>query len=160
MAEEKMHLTKDGMKKLNDELRNLIDVVKPDVLEMLAFARAQGDLSENADYDAAKNKQAEVEGRIVEIENILANCIVIEDSPKSNKIVALGTKVKFKDLSDGEDYTYGIVGTVEADPLAGNISNASPLGEAMLGKHVGDKAVVKTLTPYEVEIISIDLLNK
>lgn len=154
MEIKKFSLTKEGEAKLKDELRTLVDTERPRVLEDLSAARAQGDLSENADYDAARSHQAEVEGRIKQIENILANS-VIEDLATSSHYVSLGTTVIIRDLTDQEEYTYKIVGTIEARPLEGSISTSSPLGEAILGKRVGDKVVVKTAMPYEVEIVKI-----
>lgn len=157
MEMQKVILTKDGEAKLTAELRQLIDVTRPEVIEQLSFARAQGDLSENAEYDAARARQAEVEGRIKQIEDILAVATVIDDTPTSIKTVALGTKVTLLDLSDNATVEYKIVGTVEADPINNRISNASPLGEAIIGKHVGDKVTVKVLKPYQVQIVRIDL---
>ncbi len=157
MEMQKVILTKDGEAKLTAELRQLIDVTRPEVIEQLSFARAQGDLSENAEYDAARARQAEVEGRIKQIEDILAVATVIDDTPTSAKTVALGTKVTILDFSDNVTVEYRIVGTVEADPLNNRISNASPLGEAIIGKHVGDKVMVKVAKPYQVQIVRIDL---
>lgn len=153
MATEKIELTKEGEAKLNKELRHLIDIDRPEVLEQLAAARAQGDLSENADYDAARNKQAEVEARIKEIENILANAKIIDEKTKVSKLVALGSTVEIKDLSDNSKATYTIVGTVEANPTKGLISNVSPLGKAIIGKKVGDVCVVRVAREYKVEIL-------
>lgn len=154
MEIKKFSLTKEGEAKLKEELHTLVDIERPRVLEDLSAARAQGDLSENADYDAARSHQAEVEGRIKQIENILANS-VIEDLATSSHHVSLGTTVIIRDLTDQEEYTYKIVGTIEARPLEGSISTSSPLGEAILGKRVGDKVIVKTSMPYEVEIVKI-----
>jgi len=157
MEMQKVILTKDGEAKLTAELRQLIDVTRPEVIEQLSFARAQGDLSENAEYDAARARQAEVEGRIKQIEDILAVATVIDDTPTSAKTVALGTKVTILDFSDNTTVEYKIVGTVEADPINNRISNASPLGEAIIGKHVGDKVMVKVAKPYQVQIVRIEL---
>ena len=156
MATEKIELTKEGEAKLTKELRHLIDIDRPEVLDQLAAARAQGDLSENADYDAARNKQAEVEARIKEIENILANAKIIDSSTKSGKVVALGSTVELKDLSDNSISTYTIVGTVEANPIKGLISNVSPLGHAIVGKRVGDVVIVRVAQEYKVEILKIE----
>ena len=134
------------------KLSNLINVERPRVIEELQLARSQGDLSENADYDAARDKQAQVEHRISEIENILSNCEVVDEKPLDSKVVSLGTKVTFKDLSDNTEHTVEIVGSVEADPL-----NECPIGLAMIGKHVGERTVVETSEPYEVEILNIAL---
>lgn len=155
MASEKIELTKEGEAKLNSELRHLIDIDRPEYLEQLAAARAQGDLSENADYDAARNRQAEVEARIKEIENILANAKIIEDKKKSGKLVSLGSTVRVRDLSDKTTATYTIVGTVEANPRQGLISNVSPLGKAIVGKKEGDVCVVRVPKEYQVEIIEL-----
>lgn len=152
----KIELTKDGSEKLQKEYRHLIDIDRPEVIEQLTVARAQGDLSENADYDAARNRQAEIEARIKEIENILANAKIIDGSSKSGKIVALGSVVEIKDLSDGSVATYTIVGTVEANPIKGLISNVSPLGHAIVGKRVGDECVVRVAQEYKVQILKIN----
>ncbi len=152
---EKIKLTKAGYKKLEEELRYKIDIERDEVKRQLADARAQGDLSENADYDAARSKQAEVEGRIKEIEEILNNCeIISEGSGKSNK-VGLGSTVTLKYLETGKEATYMIVGTVESDPFNGKISNSCALGEAIMGKTVGDVIEVKALKTYKVEIINL-----
>lgn len=152
----KIELTKEGSEKLQKEYRHLIDIDRPEVIEQLTVARAQGDLSENADYDAARNRQAEIEARIKEIENILANAKIIDGSSKSGKIVALGSVVEIKDLSDGSVATYTIVGTVEANPIKGLISNVSPLGHAIVGKRVGDECVVRVAQEYKVQILKIN----
>jgi transcription elongation factor GreA len=155
--EEKVKLTKAGYQKLQEELRDLIDNQRAEIKVQLADARAQGDLSENADYDAARARQAEVEGRIVEIEGILNWCEVIEDSPKNSKRIGLGSKVKIKNLNDDEVETFMITGTTEADPINNKISNICPLGEALIGKKVGDIVDVKANTPYKVEIVEISI---
>ena len=148
---EKTKLTKAGKIKLEEELRFLIEEEREKVKTQLAEARAQGDLSENADYDAARNRQAEVEGRIKEIENILANAEIIDEGGKrkSNK-VALGSTITIKNVSTGVEQTFMIVGTVESDPFNGKISNACPLGEALIGASVGDIIDVKGKKPYQV----------
>ena len=150
----KIELTREGEEKLQKEYRHLIDIDRPEVIEQLAFARSQGDLSENADYDAARNRQAEA--RIKEIENILANAKIIENSTKNGKIVSLGSTVEIKDLSDNSVATYTIVGTVEANPVKGLISNVSPLGHAIVGKRVGDECVVRVAQEYKVLILKIE----
>ena len=113
MASEKIELTEEGIAKLKTEYRHLIDIDRPQVLDDLKTARNQGDLSENADYDAARNRQAEIEGRIKEIEAILASAIVIREKSKNNKSVSLGSKVELKDLSDNSIVSYTVVGTIE-----------------------------------------------
>ena len=151
---EKVKLTKAGYKKLEEELRYKIDIERDEVKRQLAEARAQGDLSENADYDAARSKQAEVEGRIKEIEEILNNCEIIGENTKSNK-VALGSTVAIKYLETGKEAEYMIVGSVESDPFNGKISNSCALGEAIIGKTVGDVIEVKALKTYRVEVLRI-----
>lgn len=152
---EKTKLTKAGYRKLEEELRTLIDVTREQVKVQLAEARAQGDLSENADYDAARAKQAEVEGRIKEIEDILNNCEIIEEGGKKGNKVALGSTVTIKYLETDVQEEYTIVGTVESDPFNGKISNSCPLGEAIVGKSVGDIIEVKAVKTYKVQIIKI-----
>lgn len=156
MSVNKIELTKEGAENLEKELRHLIDIDRPEVIESLQAARAQGDLSENADYDAARTKQAEIEGRIKEIENILANVKIISEKSKSNKTVGLGSTVTLRDLTDNEEVTYTIVGTVEANPVKGLISNVSPLGRAIVDKAVGDIVVVHVPQEYKVEILKIE----
>lgn len=152
----KVELTIDGKAKLEKEYRHLIDVERPEVIEQLKVARAQGDLSENADYDAARDRQSEVEGRIKEIENILANAEIIDKGSKNSKIVTLGSTVEIRDLSDNTTAKYKVVGTVEADPIKGLISNVSPLGHAIVGKRVGDVVIVRVAQEYKVEILKIE----
>ena len=151
---EKTKLTKSGYKKLEEELRYLIDVARDEVKRELAEARAQGDLSENADYDAARGKQAEVEARIKEIEATLNNAEILEENSKSNK-VGLGSTVTVKFIEKNEEKTYMIVGSIESNPFEGKISSSCALGEAILGKLVGDIIEVKAIKPYKVQIISI-----
>ena len=151
---EKTKLTKAGYKKLEEELRYLIDVARDEVNRELAEARAQGDLSENADYDAARGKQAEVEARIKEIEATLNNAEILEENSKSNK-VGLGSTVTVKFIEKNEEKTYMIVGSIESNPFEGKISSSCALGEAILGKLVGDIIEVKAIKPYKVQIISI-----
>lgn len=152
-------LTKDGKRKLEEELRHLIDVEQPEIRKDLAAARAQGDLSENADYTAAMERNAQIESRIQEIQQQLNNAEVIPDSPKSNKNVTLGSYVEVKNLKTGKVTTYKIVGTIEANPLANppQISNVSPVGKAIVGKKVGEIATVRTNNPFELEIIKISV---
>ena len=152
----RIELTQEGAEKLEKELRHLIDIDRPEVIESLQAARSQGDLSENADYDAARNRQAEIEGRIKEIENILANVKIISEKTTKSKGVVLGSKVTIKDLSDDTVETYTIVGTVEANPLKGLISNVSPLGRAVVDKNIGDIVSVHANKEYKVEILNIE----
>ena len=153
---EKTKLTKEGYKKLEEELDYLIHVVSEEVKIQLAEARAQGDLSENADYDAARNKQAEVEARIKEIEYILNNCEIISDSGKNKNKISLGSTVTLLFIEKGTEDTFMLVGTVEADPFNKKISIASPLGEALIGKTTGDIVDIKSNKPYKVQVIKFE----
>ncbi|MBE6133518.1 MAG: transcription elongation factor GreA [Erysipelotrichaceae bacterium] len=152
---DKTKLTKEGKAKLEAELRHLIDIDREEVKAQLKEARAQGDLSENADYDAARARQAEVEGRITEIENILANAEIIEEKKGDSKKVGLGSTVEVEYLEIGKKGTYTIVGSVESDPFQGKISNDCPLGSALIGKKEGDIIDVKGNKPYQVKIIKL-----
>ena len=155
---DKILLSAEGLEKLNAELRELIDVKRPEIIKAIQEAREQGDLSENADYDAAKNQQGVIEKRIQEIKNILTNYELINEAvdTTSNEKVKVGSKVKILDLSDNEEYEYEIVGEVEADPDNNKISNMSPLAQVLLGRSV--KAVVEVRNidnPYRVKILKI-----
>ncbi len=148
-------LTKAGIEELQKEYRHLIDVVRPDVIEQLSNARAQGDLSENADYDAARTRQAETEGRIKEIENILDHVVLISDKDKANEKnvrVSIGDIVTVE-KEDGKTAYYRIVGTIEADPINNKISDVSPLGSKLIGKRVNDVVSVTIrdrVTKYKI----------
>ncbi|QHX36042.1 transcription elongation factor GreA [Spiroplasma sp. TIUS-1] len=151
-------LTKEGLKQLEIELDNLITVVRPKVIEELVEARAQGDLSENADYDAARNRQAEVEARIKELEAQIRKASIIDEkkSTSKEKLVAVGTEVELLNKKNKKTYTFYIVGPIEADPFLNKISNESPIAEAILGKKVGDVVKIKNIQqPYEIQIKSI-----
>ena len=131
MKEKKIYLTQQGFEELKKELDNLINVKRPANIQAIKEARALGDLSENADYDAAKNDQAEIEGRIKKIEKMLENVEIIEKGDSS--VVSLGTTVSIKYVDD-EDETdeYQIVGSQEADPFMSKISNESPIAKAIM----------------------------
>lgn len=158
MSEKKIYLTKEGLQQLKDELDELINVKRPENIQAIKEARALGDLSENADYDAAKNDQAEIEGRIKRIEKMLENVSIIENV--SFDRVGLGCTVSIKYVDEDEDDEeideYKIVGSQEADPFMSKISNESPIAKAILDKKVGD--IVEVESPngvYKVEIIEI-----
>ena len=154
MKGKKTLLTEEGLKELQDELDDLINVKRPANLKAIKEARALGDLSENADYDAAKNDQAELEGRIKKIEKMLENYEIIEK--KSNDKVGLGSTVNIKYIDDDEEDEYVIVGSQEADPFASKISNESPIAIAIMNKKVGD--IVEVESPngaYKIEITAI-----
>ncbi len=155
MKEKKIYLTQEGYEELKKELDQLINVKRPANIQAIKEARALGDLSENADYDAAKNDQAEIEGRIKKIEKMLENVEIIE---KGNAdVVGLGTTVSIRYVDD-EDETdeYKIVGSQEADPFMSKISNESPIAKAIMNKRIGD--IVDVESPngvYQIEIIDI-----
>ncbi|MDF2877120.1 MAG: greA [Clostridia bacterium] len=144
MASKKVLLTYEGIKTLEAELENLKIVRRIDVAEKLKEARAQGDLSENAEYDAAKEEQAEIEVRIAELENMLKNAVVIDSEDTKIDVVKPGYRVKLYDYAFEEEVEYLIVGSTEADPANGKISNESPLGEAILNHKVGTEVQVET----------------
>ena len=137
-------LTYEGLKALETELEELKVVKRKEVAGKIREAREQGDLSENAEYDAAKDEQRDIEARIEELENILKNAeVVVEDEVEFDKI-NVGCKVKVLDMTDKEEMDFKIVGSTEANSLEGKISNESPVGAALLGKTVGDKVKVQT----------------
>ena len=145
MADQKMILTKDGLKKLQDELENLISVRRIEVAERIKQAIAFGDISENSEYDDAKNEQAFIEGRIQELEQKLRNVEVISEEKKPKNVVTMGCKVVLRDMEFNEDMEYTLVGTAEADPEAMRISNESPVGAAILGQKVNKIVDVQAL---------------
>lgn len=149
-------ITREGKEQFERELDYLIHVAQPQNLEDLAAARAQGDLSENADYDAARNKQAEIEARITEIERILDNCEVIESAPNSSTTVDFGSNVTILDLDTDEEETYSIVNTIEVKNVDENkISVESALAKAIIGHQVGDVVTVNGPVKYDVKIVEI-----
>jgi transcription elongation factor GreA len=143
MAEKKTMLTYEGLKRLEDELQELKVVRRKDVAAKIKEARSQGDLSENAEYDAAKEEQAEIEARIGLIEKMLRNAEVIDEDDIDVDSVSIGSKVTILDKEYNEEIEYLIVGSTEADPIGGRISNESPLGMALLDKKVGDNISVE-----------------
>ena len=153
--EDKFYVTAEGLQDLKDELQNLIHVTRNEVIEDLKAARAQGDLSENADYDAARDRQAQVEARIKELEVLIKNVEVIDAKKGSKAVVRLGSTVEIQELDTNEVLKYDIVGSVEADPLNGKLSNVTPLAEAIIDKKVGDIVTVEVDDPYQVKIISV-----
>ncbi|MFI3175057.1 MAG: transcription elongation factor GreA [Bacillota bacterium] len=144
MAEKKVVLTYEGLKKLEEELETLKTVTRKEVAEKIKEARGQGDLSENAEYDSAKEEQAEMEARIVTLEKMLRNAEVIDEEEVSGDVVGLGSKVEVLDVEFDELMTYFIVGSAEADPMNGRISNESPVGAALIGHTLGEIVVVDT----------------
>lgn len=153
-SNEKFYVTQEGYNDLERELENLIHVVRQEVIVELQEARAQGDLSENADYDAARDHQAQVEARIRELEALLKKAEIIDESQvRKNAVVHIGSEVTLKDLSDGSVNTYTIVGTIEADPFENKISNESPVAKAIMDHKAGDTVHIdKVPVPYDVVI--------
>lgn len=148
MEEKKNILTYEGLKKYEDELHDLKVVKRKEVAQKIKEAREQGDLSENAEYDAAKDEQRDIEARIEELEKILKNAeVVVEDEVDLDKI-SIGCKVRIKDMELKEEMTFKIVGSTEANSLKGKISNESPLGKVLIGAKEGD--VVKAETPVGI----------
>lgn len=157
MAEpNKIYVTEEGLQKLKDEYNNLVHVVREEVKSELAEARSLGDLSENADWDAARDKQAQVESRITELESMLNHYEIIDTTHGSKKIVHIGSTVKLEFLDTKEEATYTIVGSTEADPLNGKLSNETPLAQAIIDARVGDTRDVLVANPYQVIIIDIN----
>lgn len=158
MTQKKILVTQQGYDELLKEQDHLIHVVRSEVIKELQEARAQGDLSENADYDAARDHQARVEARIRELESMLSNVELIDETKltKSTKTVSLGSTVRILDLSNNEEEEYTIVGSVEADPLNGKLSNVAPLAVALLDHKVGNTIEIENVEePYEVKILEI-----
>ncbi|MFJ7727037.1 transcription elongation factor GreA [Neobacillus sp. NPDC097160] len=157
MATEKVFpMTQAGKDKLEQELEYLKSVKRKEVVERIKIARSFGDLSENSEYDSAKEEQAFVEGRITTLENMIRNAKIIAESEMAGDSVALGRSVTFVELPDGEEETYSIVGSAEADPFEGKISNDSPIAKSLLGKKVGDQVSVQTPGgEMSVRIVSI-----
>ena len=154
MSKKEILLTSEGFLELEEELNNLKTVERPSVIEAIKEARAQGDLSENADYDAARNKQAEVEARIKEIEYMLLNAKIIEKNKAG--VVGLGSNVDILYVEDGQEETYSIVGSTEADPLENKISNESPIGKAIIGKKVGETVEIESPNGnYQIKIVNV-----
>jgi transcription elongation factor GreA len=144
MAEKKNILTYEGLRLLEEEIQDLKVNKRKEVAQKIKEAREQGDLSENAEYDAAKDEQRQIEARIEEIDKILKNAeVVVEDEVEVDSI-NIGCKVKILDLEYNEEMEYKIVGSTEANSLKGKISNESPVGKALIGAHVGDIVNVET----------------
>ncbi|NLJ98401.1 MAG: transcription elongation factor GreA [Tissierellia bacterium] len=156
MAEREVFLTFEGLRKLETELDELKTVKRKEVAEKIKQALAFGDISENSEYDQAKNEQAQLEQRIAKLEMILRNAKLIDEEDITTDVVSIGSKVIVKDLEYDEEMEYIIVGSAEADPYEGKISNESPVGRALLGK--GKEQVVEVHVPdglIKYQILSI-----
>ena len=149
VVDSKKHiLTVKGMKALEDELQELKVVKRKEIAQKIKEAREQGDLSENAEYDAAKDEQRSIESRIEELEKIIKNAEVIDESNIDSDMVSIGSTVKFHDNEFDEDLEYRIVGSTESDILKGLISNESPLGKALIGSRIGEEVEVEGAEGY------------
>jgi len=152
-------VTPDGFQKLQEELDRLLKVERPKNIQAIAEARAHGDLSENAEYHAAKERQSFLEGRIQELQSKIALAEIIDPSRISQTRVAFGARVKVLDVEADEEYVFTLVGVEEADVKQGRISVSSPVGRALLGKEVGDTAVIKAparTMEYEIREITFE----
>ena len=147
-------LTKEGLNELQEELKDLKENKRPEVINQIKEARAQGDLSENAEYHAAKDKQGQIEARIKEIEYLIDNATLISNTKSST--IKVGSTVEIEYVDDNETDTYKIVGSTEADPFENKISNESPIAVAIIGKKVGDTVSIESPNGnYDIKIISI-----
>ena len=152
--EKKVYLTQEGIDELEKQLDELKNVKRPEVIIALKEARALGDLSENAEYDAARTEQALVEGKIAELEDMLENAVVIKE--KNTEVVDIGTNVKLKYVDDDETEIYTICGSKEVDPFNNKISNESPIAQAIMHHRVGDTVSVASPNgQYDVQILEI-----
>ena len=144
MAEGKKYLTEEGLAELQEELNHLIGVRRHEIAEEIKVAREQGDLSENAEYDAARDEQRDIEARIAEIEALLKNVEVIDKDDIKPDEINIGSKVTVFDCDYDEEIVFSIVGSTQASSLKGKISNESQVGSALLHKHVGEEVVIET----------------
>jgi len=142
MIEKEVLLTQTGLHKLEEELDHLKSIKRREVAERIKIAISYGDISENSEYDDAKNEQAFIEGRIITLEKMLRNARIIRDDDVDTGVVGVGTTVTIRDLEYGDEMDYTIVGSAEADPTENKISNESPVGRALLGRGIGDKIEV------------------
>ena len=137
-------LTTEGLKAYEDELANLKEVRRHEIAEKIKEAREQGDLSENAEYDAAKDEQRDIEARIEELEKILKNVEIVDEDEVDLDVINIGCRIRILDVEFNEELEYKLVGSTEADSLRGKISNESPVGAALIGHKVGDTVEVET----------------
>ncbi|HPP32162.1 MAG TPA: transcription elongation factor GreA [Soehngenia sp.] len=143
MTEKEVFLTPEGLEKLEMELEEAKVVKRKEIADRIKQALAFGDISENAEYDQAKNEQAKLEERIAKLEAMLRNAVIIDDDEISTDVVSIGSRVTVLDIEFNEEIEYTIVGSAEADPFEGKISNESPMGKALLGRKVGDTVSVQ-----------------
>ncbi len=154
----KIYVSSEGLKQMEEKLQYMTTVRRAEVAEHLNVARGYGDLSENAEYDEAKDEQAKLEADIVELENALRNVVVIDDANVTNEYVNIGTTVRVLYLDEGDEDEYAIVGARESDPMNNRISNESPVGAALLGHKAGEVVTVEAPDgAYELKILEIRL---
>ncbi len=156
MATKQILVTDEGLKKLEEELEELKTVKRKEIAEKIKVALSFGDLSENSEYDEAKNEQAFVEARIAQLESILKNVKILDEDEISTDSVRIGSRIKLKDFEYNDVVDYKIVGSTEADPLKGKISDESPVGKALIGHSVGDIVEVEApIGTIKYEILEI-----
>ena len=161
MEEKKNILTYEGLKKYEDELHELKVVKRKEVAQKIKEAREQGDLSENAEYDAAKDEQRDIETRIEELEKILKNVEVVAEEDVTSDRINIGCTVRIQDVEEGFEEEYSIVGSTEANSLENKISNESPVGKALIGKAVGEEAAVMTPAgEFKYKVLEIRKTNQ
>ncbi|WP_311431654.1 transcription elongation factor GreA [Facklamia hominis] len=157
MVEKTFPMTQEGKEKLEQELEDLKVNKRAEIIERIKIARSFGDLSENSEYESAKDEQAFVEGRISTLENMIRFAEIINDQDYADDEVTLGRKVTFKELPDGDEETYTIVGSAEADPMSFKISNDSPMAQALIGKKVGETVTIETPGgAFDVKILKVE----
>ena len=160
MEAKKNILTYEGLKKYEEELQDLKVVKRREVAEKIKEAREQGDLSENAEYDAAKDEQRDIEARIEELEKILKNAEVVDEDEVDLEVINIGCRVKILDVEYNDELEYKIVGSTEANSLKGKISNESPVGKALIGKKVGEVITVETQAgSFQYKVLEIQRSN-
>ena len=150
-------LTQEGLEELKNEIDDLKVNKRKEVAEKIKEALAFGDISENSEYDEAKNEQADIERRIAKLENMIKNARIIQDNDDDSGIINVGSRVKVEDLEFNEEMEYKIVGSAEADPFKGKISNVSPLGKNLIGKKLGETVTVPTPDGGTVEYKIINI---
>lgn len=156
MVEKVYPMTQEGKEKLERELEELKTVKRGEIIERIKIARSFGDLSENSEYESAKDEQAFVEGRITTLESMIRFAQIIDNDNVAQDEVSIGKTVVFKELPDGEEEEYTIVGSAESDPFAGKISNDSPIAQALIGKKVNDEVNISTPGgDFLVKIVSV-----
>ena len=160
MEAKKNILTYEGLRKYEEELHDLKVVKRREVAEKIKEAREQGDLSENAEYDAAKDEQRDIEARIEELEKILKNAEVVDEDEVDLEVINIGCRVKILDVEYNDELEYKIVGSTEANSLKGKISNESPVGKALIGKKAGEVITVETQAgTFQYKVLEIQRSN-